>query len=63
VFTLDEEAYAFPIERVQEIIRYTRPRSVASKVPWVRGVINLRGRVVPIFDLAARLGVQSSAGE
>jgi purine-binding chemotaxis protein CheW len=36
---------------------------VASKVPWVRGVINLRGRVVPIFDLAARLGVQSSAGE
>jgi purine-binding chemotaxis protein CheW len=63
VFTLGGEAYAFPIEQVQEIIRYTRPRSVASKVEWVRGVINLRGRVVPIYDLSSRLGVHSSAGE
>jgi purine-binding chemotaxis protein CheW len=63
VFTLGEEAYAFPIDRVQEIIRYTRPRSVASKVEWVRGVINLRGRVVPIYDLSARLGLQAPAGE
>jgi purine-binding chemotaxis protein CheW len=63
VFTLGEEAYAFPIDQVQEIIRYTRPRSVASRVEWVRGVINLRGRVLPIYDLAARLGVPSSAGE
>jgi purine-binding chemotaxis protein CheW len=63
VFTLGEEAYAFAIEHVQEIIRYTRPRSVASKVEWVRGVINLRGGVVPIYDLGARLGVPSSAGD
>jgi purine-binding chemotaxis protein CheW len=63
VFTLGEDPFAFPIDRVQEIIRYTRPRSVPSRVEWVRGVINLRGRVVPIYDLASRLGMQSSAGE
>lgn len=63
MFTLGEDPFAFPIDRVQEIIRYTRPRSVPSRVEWVRGVINLRGRVVPIYDLASRLGMQSSAGE
>jgi purine-binding chemotaxis protein CheW len=41
---------------VQEIIRYSEPRSVASDEPWIRGVINLRGRIVPVCDLAARLG-------
>jgi len=42
---------------VQEIIRYTEPRSVASSSPWVRGVINPRGKIVPVCDLAMRLGL------
>jgi purine-binding chemotaxis protein CheW len=63
VFTLGEDPFAFPIDQLQEIICYTRPRSVASRVQWLRGVINLRGRVVPIYDLASRLGIQSSTGE
>ena len=63
MFTLGDEEYAFPIEQVREIIRYTRPRSVPSTSPWVLGVINLRGRIVPIYDLAARVGTESSAGE
>ncbi len=62
VFTLAEDDYAFPIEHVREIIRYTRPRSVASNAEWVRGVINLRGRIVAIYDLAARLGADIEAG-
>jgi purine-binding chemotaxis protein CheW len=48
---------------VHEIIRYSRPRSVASSVAWVRGVISLRGRIVPVYDLAARLGVESEISE
>ena len=63
MFTLGGEEYAFPIEQVREIIRYTRPRSVASTSAGVLGVINLRGRIVPIYDLAARVGTKSSAGE
>jgi purine-binding chemotaxis protein CheW len=59
VFTLGAEHYALPIQQVHEIIRYTEPRSVASRVDWVRGVISLRGRIVPVFDLAARLGFSS----
>jgi purine-binding chemotaxis protein CheW len=59
VFTLGSEQYALPIEQVHEIIRYDEPRSVASPIPWVRGVISLRGRIVPVYDLAARLGLSS----
>jgi purine-binding chemotaxis protein CheW len=63
VFSLGEEEYAFPIGQVHEIIRRTEPRSVASPDPWVRGIISLRGRIVPVHDLTVRLGVTGGAGE
>jgi purine-binding chemotaxis protein CheW len=64
VFTLGNEEYALPIRQVHEIIRYSEPRSVAAESGWVRGVISLRGKIVPVYDLAARLGLQAEpAGE
>jgi purine-binding chemotaxis protein CheW len=63
VFTLGTEQYALPIQQVHEIIRYSEPRSVASRAHWVRGVISLRGRIVPVYDLAARLGLASELTE
>ena len=63
VFTLGAEQYALPIEQVHEIIRYDEPRSVASPIAWVRGVISLRGRIVPVYDLASRLGLDSEISE
>jgi purine-binding chemotaxis protein CheW len=57
VFSLGEEEYALPITQVQEIIRYTEPRAVASESAWIRGVISLRGKIIPVCDLAARLGL------
>jgi purine-binding chemotaxis protein CheW len=59
VFTIGSEQYALPIEQVHEIIRYYEPRTVASRIEWVRGVISLRGRIVPVYDLASRLGLVS----
>ena len=55
VFSIGSEEYALPIGAVHEIIRFSEPRSVASDVPWIRGVIGLRGKIIPIFDLASRL--------
>ena len=63
VFTLGGEHYALPIQAVNEIIRYSEPRSVASRTDWVRGVISLRGRIVPVYDVAARLGLTSELTE
>jgi purine-binding chemotaxis protein CheW len=56
VFTLGGDEYALPVEQVREVIAFREPRDVASGVSWVRGVINLRGTIVPVCDLAARLG-------
>jgi purine-binding chemotaxis protein CheW len=61
VFSLGDEEYALPITHVQEIIRYTEPRGVASRTPWVKGVISLRGKIVPVYDLALRLGLDVDA--
>ncbi len=63
VFTLAGQQYALPIEHVQEIIRYTRPREVACVDVWVRGVLSLRGRILPVYDLAARLGLSAEIDE
>jgi purine-binding chemotaxis protein CheW len=57
VFSLAGEEYALPIVSVSEIIRHTPLRSVASDTPGVRGVIGLRGKIIPIIDLATRLGL------
>src|ERR1700743_2526864 len=56
-FSLGSKESALPISAVHEIIRFTEPRSVASDVPWIRGVIGLRGKIIPIYDLAARVGL------
>ena len=63
VFSLGAEEYALPIAAVSEIIRFTEPRSVASEVAWIRGVIGLRGKIIPIFDLAARLELPGADSE
>jgi purine-binding chemotaxis protein CheW len=63
VFALGDEEYALPIQQVQEIIRYAEPRAVASTDPWIRGVISLRGKIVPVYDLARRIGIEVEPAE
>ena len=56
IFSLHGEQYGLPVELVAEIIRYTPPTATAAATELVRGLINLRGRVLPVTDLSARLG-------
>jgi purine-binding chemotaxis protein CheW len=60
VFRLGADEFALPIAAVHEIIRFTEPRSVVSDVASLRGVIALRGKIIPIYDLAARLDLPQS---
>lgn len=55
------DQFAMPIERVQEVVRYVPPRAVASPSRWLSGVTSLRGVVLPVCDLATRLGVPSES--
>jgi purine-binding chemotaxis protein CheW len=57
VFSLTGDEYALPIERVREVIPYRAPRSIGHPLPWVVGVIDLRGTIVPVCDLATRLAM------
>ena len=60
-FMLGGEAFAIGILRVKEIIEYHNITPVPMMPDCVRGVINLRGAVVPVIDLLARFGKASSA--
>lgn len=55
-FSVSNEAFAIPISAIKEIIEYRPPTDVPLMPGYVRGVINLRGRVVPVIDLAVRFG-------
>ena len=55
-FSLQGEVFGIEILRVREIIGYTRPTDIPLMPAFVHGVINLRGSVVPVIDLAQRLG-------
>jgi purine-binding chemotaxis protein CheW len=55
-FMLAGEVYAIGILRVKEIIEFGRLTEVPAMPDFIRGVINLRGAVVPVVDLAARFG-------
>ena len=60
-FRIADEVYAIDILRIREIIEYSLPTAVPMMPSSVRGVINLRGTVVPVIDLAVRFGRQVTA--
>ena len=55
-FTLGDEVFAMDIRNVREIIQYGTMTRVPLMPAFVRGVMNLRGAVVPVIDLQARFG-------
>ena len=59
-FFLGGEAYAIGILRVREILEFQPPTRVPQTPPSIRGVINLRGKVIPIVDLALKFGLSAT---
>jgi purine-binding chemotaxis protein CheW len=58
-FTLGEEEFALEISRVREVLDYTTITKVPRMPQFLRGVINLRGNVVPVVDLRLKLGMSA----
>lgn len=56
-FTLGAEEYAIDILKVQEIRGYEQPTLIANAPPFIKGVINLRGIIVPIVDLRIKFNL------
>jgi purine-binding chemotaxis protein CheW len=59
--TLGEELYALPIEHIREIIEFGGLTEIPMMPAFLRGVINLRGAVVPVVDLSVRFGRERTA--
>ncbi len=60
---LDNEAYGIAVLKVREIIRVQKITPVPQMPDYVKGVINLRGRVIPIVDLRIKFGLKAEFSE
>lgn len=60
-FQLDEEEYGIAIIKVREIIGMIEVTPVPQTPDFIKGVINLRGRVIPVADLRSRFEIDSVA--
>lgn len=56
-FIVGHEAYGIPVLKVREIIRFTAATSMPQMPDYVKGVINLRGKIIPVADLRLVLKV------
>lgn len=62
-FRLGSEGYAVSVDDVLEIVRDQRITRVPCVPAYIRGVVNLRGKVVPVYDLREKLNLMESAEE
>lgn len=60
-FTLAEELFALHIVKVREVLDFTTATKVPNTPRYLRGVINLRGNVLPVVDMRLKLGLQPAA--
>ncbi len=56
-FKLDEESFAINVEKVLSILEYTKITKVPNSPSYLKGAINLRGKVLPVIDLRIRFGL------
>ena len=59
-FKLAEEVFALDVAKVREILEYTSVTKVPQTPDFMRGVINLRGSVVPVMDLRLKFGMSAT---
>ncbi len=59
-FALAHEEYGLEILKVREIIGYMEITAVPQTPPYIKGVINLRGQVIPVVDLRTKFGMETA---
>ncbi len=58
IFNISEEFYAIPISKVQEVIQFLPITSLHNTNNYLKGVINLRGKIIPIIDMRLKFGLE-----
>lgn len=62
IFTLTQKPFAIPLMKVKEVIAVKEVTPIPQSPPYFRGVMNLRGLVIPIMDLKTKLGMAVKGG-
>lgn len=60
IFTLEQNLYGLAVEHVFEIIEYQSPTKIPNLPPYIPGLLNLRGKVLPIIDFNLYLGQKNT---
>ncbi|OHD07426.1 MAG: chemotaxis protein CheW [Spirochaetes bacterium GWB1_36_13] len=60
IFSLNKEYYGIPISKVREVIRFVNITPVHETLKFIKGVINLRGKIIPIIDMRLKFGLQEN---
>lgn len=58
IFTINNEDYGVPIAKVRQVIRYVKITPIHEASDFLKGVINLRGKIIPIIDMRAKFGLE-----
>ncbi len=59
-FNLEKETFAFDISKVREVLEFTSVTKVPQTPKMMKGVINLRGSVVPVIDMRIKFGMEET---
>jgi purine-binding chemotaxis protein CheW len=59
-FSLGRESYGIAVLKIREIIRHTDITAVPQMPDYMKGVINLRGKIIPVVDLRAKFGMTAA---
>lgn len=62
-FKLGDDHFGMPIHDVQEVIETFEVSQIPLASPYVKGLINLRGHIITVFDLKKRIGVQQKQNQ
>lgn len=59
-FTIGAEVYGIPISKVREVIRFVNITPIHEASRFLKGVINLRGKIIPVIDMRIKFGITES---
>ena len=62
-FLLDKEEFGLRVDKIKEIIQMVDITAIPDSLDYVKGVINLRGKVIPVVDLGLKLGLGNQDGD
>jgi purine-binding chemotaxis protein CheW len=60
-FALGKEKFAIPVDHVQEVVEFGHVTKVPNAPEYMLGIINLRGRILPLLDTKLKLGLPATA--